>query len=285
MSAAETRTVGIVGAGTMGQGIAQVCASAGYKVLLFDVNPGAASSAIRKIIENLDLLLEKEKITAAQKESVVLNLQPVSQINDVRGEFIIEAAIEDLSVKQEIFALLEAHSTQKTILLSNTSSIQIAQIARQLKNPGRFAGLHFFNPATIMKLVEIVQSPLTTNDTVAEVQVFVKTIGKHAVLTQDSPGFIVNRIARLYYVEALKVLEEDVADHETIDRLLKNCGFRMGPFELMDLIGIDVNLAVTKSLFHSFHNEARFRPSRIQQQKVDAGTLGRKSGKGFYDYH
>jgi 3-hydroxybutyryl-CoA dehydrogenase len=284
MSAAETRTVGIVGAGTMGQGIAQVCANAGYKILLFDVRPGAASLAIRKITENLDLLLEKEKITGARKESILLNLQTVSSINDVRGEFIIEAAIEELPVKQEIFSLLEAHLPETTILLTNTSSIQIAQIASQLKNPGRFAGLHFFNPATAMKLVEIVQGPLTTSETVAVVQGFAETIGKHAVLTQDSPGFIVNRIARLYYVEALKVLEEDVADHETIDRLLKNCGFRMGPFELMDLIGIDVNLAVTKSLFHSFHNEARFRPSRIQQQKVDAGTLGRKSGKGFYDY-
>jgi 3-hydroxybutyryl-CoA dehydrogenase len=285
MSEAENRTVGIVGAGTMGQGIAQVCAGAGYKILWFDVNQGAATSAIVKITQNLDVLLQKEKITAAQKDSMLINLQPVSRISDVQGEFIIEAAIEELSVKQEIFSALEEHSTDKTILLSNTSSIQIAQIARQLRNPGRFAGLHFFNPATIMRLVEIVQGPLTASETVAKVQAFAKTIGKHAVLTQDSPGFIVNRIARLYYVEALKALEEGVADHETIDRLMKNCGFRMGPFELMDLIGIDVNLAVTKSLFHSFQNEARFRPSRIQQQKVDAGMLGRKSGKGFYDYN
>ncbi|HYE72566.1 MAG TPA: 3-hydroxyacyl-CoA dehydrogenase family protein, partial [Blastocatellia bacterium] len=180
---------------------------------------------------------------------------------------------------------LEKLNGKDCLFASNTSSIPITQISAVLKHPGRLAGLHFFNPAPVMKLVEIIKSAATSNEIIQTLEQFCKRISKHSVLTQDSPGFIVNRVARHYYVESLKLLEEGVADHQTIDALLKSSGFKMGPFELMDLIGVDVNFSVTQSMYQSFHYDPKFRPSRIQQQKVDAGHHGRKSGKGFYDYN
>jgi 3-hydroxybutyryl-CoA dehydrogenase len=277
-------TIGIVGAGTMGQGIAQACASAGCRVKLFDINPESVSMGLEKISQSFQALVQKEKISDADKQKFTSNIKGVDQLSELTGDFIIEAAVEDLTVKQKIFSELEAIVSEGTILLSNTSSIQITQIAQCLKRPERFAGLHFFNPASVMRLVEIIQGTYTSKTTVEKVSELAAAIKKHPVIAQDSPGFIVNRVARLYYVEALKILEEGNADEKTIDMLMRNAGFKMGPFELMDLIGIDVNLSVTKSIFHAFHGESRFRPSRIQQQKVDAGMLGRKSGRGFYDY-
>jgi 3-hydroxybutyryl-CoA dehydrogenase len=196
---------------------------------------------------------------------------------------VIEAVVEKLDVKQQLFRVLENNS-KGSILASNTSSLSITEIASGLKNPERFVGLHFFNPAALMNLVEVVRGTSTDDSVVSIMMDFSKSLRKTAVLVKDSPGFIVNRVARHYYVEALKLLEEGVASHEQIDRLLRSAGFKMGPFELMDLIGMDVNFAVTSSLYQAFHQDSKFRPSRIQQQKVMAGHLGRKTGKGFYDY-
>jgi 3-hydroxybutyryl-CoA dehydrogenase len=277
-------TVGVLGAGTMGQGIAQVCASSGCKVILYDVRAEALPGALDKIAGSFDQLIQKGKLTTEQKDHYLKNITTEKTLQAITADFIIEAAVEDLEVKQKIFSEVERVVPKHSILLTNTSSIQVSRIGQVLKNPERFAGMHFFNPASVMKLVEVVQGSSTSTDTVEKVKEFSIAIGKLPVIAQDSPGFIVNRVARLYYVEALKILEEGVSDHESIDNLLRNAGFRMGPFELMDLIGIDVNLSVTKSIFEAFNYESRFRPSQIQQQKVDSGWLGRKSGKGFYDY-
>ena len=284
MTEALPAKVGIVGAGTMGQGIAQVFASAGCNVLIYDVNRELVSNAIAAITAGLDFLIAKGRITQETKTEALGRIRPVESLQDVHSDLVIEAVVENLEVKQGIFAKLEEVLSSDSLLLSNTSSIQISRIASVLQYPHRFAGLHFFNPAPAMKLVEIVQGAMTSTLTVERLKRISAEIGKRSVVTQDSPGFIVNRVARLYYVEALKILEEGVADHITIDKLLRNAGFRMGPFELMDLIGLDVNLAVTKSIYEAFNNEPRFCPSSIQQQKVDEGKLGRKSGKGFYNY-
>lgn len=284
MTVDAIKSVAVVGAGTMGQGIAQVCATAGYKVLLYDIQPDLISNALERIKKNLATLVEKGKITAAQKDSVTALIMPVSDFRQLQVELVVEAVIEKLEVKQKIFAELEKINDKSCILATNTSSIPITQIAASLKYPQRFAGLHFFNPAPAMKLVEIVKGTATSDETVQLLFDLAQKLSKLAVLAQDSPGFIVNRVARHYYVEALKLLEENVADFKTIDALLRATGFKMGPFELMDLIGVDVNFSVTTSMFNAFHHDPKFRPSRIQQQKVDAGHHGRKTGKGFYDY-
>lgn len=277
-------SVAVLGAGTMGQGIAQVCASGGCRVLLFDIDDAALARGMRKIGEALDTLIRKGKISSEDRSALLSRINPTRVLQEVKADIVIEAVIEDLEIKQNLFARLEQIVAAETLLLSNTSSIGISEIASVLDIPSRFAGLHFFNPAPVMKLVEIVQASTTHSATVERVREFALAVGKQPVLAQDSPGFIVNRIARPFYVEALRLLEDDVADHETIDNVLRNAGFRMGPFELMDLIGLDVNLSVTKSIYHAFREEPRFRPSSIQQRKVDEGMLGRKSGKGFYDY-
>lgn len=284
MTVDAIKSIAIVGAGTMGQGIAQVCAAAGYKVLLYDIQPDLISNALERIKKNLAALVEKGKISAAQKDSVTALIMPVSDFRQLQVELVIEAVIEKLEVKQKIFAELEKINDKNCILATNTSSIPITQIAASLKYPQRFAGLHFFNPAPAMKLVEIVKGAATADETVQLLFQLAQKLSKQAVLAQDSPGFIVNRVARHYYVESLKLLEESVADFKTIDALLRATGFKMGPFELMDLIGVDVNFSVTASMFNAFHQDPKFRPSRIQQQKVDAGHHGRKTGKGFYDY-
>lgn len=284
MTVDAIKSVAVVGAGTMGQGIAQVCATAGYKVLLYDVQPDLITNALERIKKNLAALVEKGKISAAQKDSVTALIMPVSDFRQLQVELVVEAVIEKLEVKQKIFAELEKINDKNCILATNTSSIPITQIAASLKYPQRFAGLHFFNPAPAMKLVEIVKGTATADDTVQLLFALAQKLSKQPVLAQDSPGFIVNRVARHYYVEALKLLEENVADFKTIDALLRATGFKMGPFELMDLIGVDVNFSVTTSMFNAFHHDPKFRPSRIQQQKVDAGHHGRKTGRGFYDY-
>jgi 3-hydroxybutyryl-CoA dehydrogenase len=278
------KTVAVIGAGTMGHGIAQACAVSGYKVLLYDVQPSLVSAGIASIKKNLQTLVEKQKLTADETALAASRVIGVSDFKQLQAELIIEAVIEKLEVKQKLFAEVETINDKTAILASNTSSIPITQIASVLKSPNRFAGLHFFNPAPIMKLVEVIKGSSTDQQTVDCLFDFCKKISKHAVLAQDSPGFIVNRVARHFYVESLKTLEENVASHEGIDRLMRSAGFRMGPFELMDLIGVDVNFSVTSSMYNSFHQDPKFRPSRIQQQKVDAGHHGRKTGKGFYDY-
>ena len=278
------RTVAVVGAGTMGLGIAQVCASSGFMTLLFDVRKEQVASALRSIEKNLSLAVEKGKMTEHQKTETLTRVRPVNQLSDLKADLIIEAAVENLDLKRTLFADLEENNANTAILATNTSSISISKIAEGLKDPTRCIGLHFFNPADRMKLVEIISGDLTKPSVVEVMQHFSKSIGKTAVLAKDSPGFIVNRVARHYYVESLKMLEENVTDVATIDGLMRSAGFKMGPFELMDLIGVETNLAVTTSVYEGFHRNPKFKPSRIQQDLVRDGHFGRKTGKGFYEY-
>ncbi|KAA5543407.1 3-hydroxyacyl-CoA dehydrogenase family protein [Adhaeribacter rhizoryzae] len=280
----EIKTIGVVGAGTMGHGIAQVCAQAGFRTLLFDINAAALSQAQTDITQNLETSRQKGKLTEAQVKNTLANLTFTQDTLDLLVDLVIEAVVEKLEVKQGIFKELTAINPPSCILATNTSSFSITRLAAGLENPERFIGMHFFNPAPLMPLVEVVAGAATAAETMQTVTDLVWQLNKIPVPLQDSPGFIVNRVARHYYLESLKLLEEQVADHQTIDKLLEATGFKMGPFRLMDLIGNDVNLAVTASLFKAFNYEARFRPNRIQEQKVDAGHLGRKTGKGFYDY-
>ena len=275
----------VCGAGTMGLGIAQTCAQSGYNVYLYDANPEIAQNGIQQIEKQLHKLKEKGKLNADEVVSILQNLQSISKLETMEVDLVIEAIIEDVAVKRNLFATLEDVLPEDAIISSNTSSLPITQLATQLKRASRFAGLHFFNPATVMKLVEVIEGAATDKKIVEQLIAFTLTLNKVPVVAKDSPGFIVNRVARHFYVEALKLLEEGVATHEQIDTILKANGFKLGPFELMDLIGNDINFAVTKSLFDGFHQEPRFRPSRIQQQKVLAKHLGKKTGKGFYDYN
>lgn len=284
MTNGDIKSIAVIGAGTMGQGIAQVCAVAGFKVLLYDVQPELIANGITSIRKNLDVAVEKKKLTPAQLQDAIVNIIAISDFRHLQVDLVIEAVIEKLEVKQKIFAEVEKINGNECILTSNTSSIPITQIASALKHPERFAGLHFFNPAPLMKLIEVIKGASTSDETVNKLVEFSKVLGKTPVRVKDSPGFVVNRVARHYYVEALRILEENVADIHTVDQLMRSVGFRMGPFELMDLIGVDTNFSVTSSIYNAFHQDPKFRPSRIQQQKVDAGHWGRKSGKGFYDY-
>lgn len=284
MTTKQLKSVAVIGGGTMGQGIAQVCAAAGFSVKLFDIQPELTARAMGTIRKKVENGVEKGKITTQQRDIIIGNIEPANDFRVLQVDLAIEAVIEKLEIKQKIFLELEKINGKDCILASNTSSLSVTQIASVLKHQDRVAGLHFFNPAPAMKLVEVIAGAATSQETIDALIEFTNELSKASVLVKDAPGFIVNRVARPFYVEALKVLEEKVADHQTIDALIKNAGFRMGPFELMDMIGIDVNFAVTASLYESFKQEPKFRPSRIQQQKIDAGHLGVKSGKGFYEY-
>ncbi len=280
----EIKTVGVVGAGTMGRGIAISCVLAGYETLLFDINTVLCEKALPLIHQSIDQSVSKGKLTKEAGEEGLSRIRCVKSLPDLRADIIIEAVIENLEVKQNLFADLEKINTEQTILATNTSSISITQIASALQNPSRFIGLHFFNPAHLMKLVEVISGKQTDPDIALTMMNFSKSLGKTAVEVKDSPGFIVNRVARHYYVESFKLLEEGVSDVEGIDKLLRSSGFKMGPFELMDLIGIDVNFAVTTSVYEGFNRNPKFKPSAIQKEKVDRGFLGRKTGRGFYVY-
>ena len=217
-------------------------------------------------------------------QNILDNIQYTTDVKQVQAELIIEAIVEKLNIKQDLFKQLMNINGAECIYATNTSSIPITQIAAGLDYPEKVVGIHFFNPAHIMKLVEVIKGAKTSPTVVDQVLQFVNSIGKTGVVAADAPGFIVNRIARLYYVESLKLLEEGVADLETIDQIMESCGFKMGPFKLMDLIGVDTNYSVTESQYQLFNFEPRFRPSRIQKQKVDAGLHGRKTKAGFYTY-
>jgi 3-hydroxybutyryl-CoA dehydrogenase len=276
--------IAIIGAGTMGQGIAQVCAQAGLETVLFDINAAAAERAHRATQETWTTLGRKGKITPEAQAQAEAHLTITTNFNDLVADVLLEAVVERLDVKQELFRQLAAQNRPDTILASNTSSIPITRIAAGVPGPERVVGLHFFNPAPIMKLVEVIAGAATSEAVVQQMIALTERLGKVPARVRDSPGFIVNRVARPYYTENLRLLEEGVAPLETLDELLESAGFRMGAFRLMDLIGVDTNFSVTSSLFEAFHYEDRFRPNRIQQQKVDAGHWGRKAGKGFYDY-
>jgi len=284
MATNNIKTVGIAGAGTMGQGIAISCALAGYNTILFDVNAALSAKAIQQIEHSLDQSVAKGKLTNEAREAAFNRITIANQLPELKADLIIEAVVENLEVKRSLFANLEKINSGKSILATNTSSISITQIASAIQHPSQCVGLHFFNPAHLMKLVEVISGVQTASEVVSQMKEFSASLGKVAVEVKDSPGFIVNRVARHFYVESLKVLEDEIADHQTIDRLMKSAGFKMGPFELMDLIGIDVNYAVTSSVYEGFNKALKFKPSEIQYDKIKAGHLGRKTGKGFYDY-
>lgn len=280
----QIKTIGIAGAGTMGAGIAQVTASGGYTTILFDLNENVLQKAKSGIEKSLDTLVQKQKISAEQKSEIGARITYTTSVNELKADLVIEAIIEKLDIKQQFFKEVAAVNEASTILATNTSSIPVTQIAAGVPNPSRFVGIHFFNPAPIMKLVEIISGVETDPDIAQHCKTLIEGMGKTCVMAADAPGFIVNRVARHYYVEGLKIAEERVADIETIDALMENSGFKMGPFRLMDLIGVDTNFSVTSSIYNLFHQDGKFRPSRIQQQKVDAGHYGKKTGKGFYTY-
>ncbi len=280
----DIKKVAIIGAGTMGLGIAQVFAQKGYATILFDLNEAVLEKAKSIIEKNLAKAVESKRINEENKTATLSQLTFTTDFSKLKADLIVEAIIEKLDIKQKLFHDLALQNDEDTILATNTSSIPITQIARGIPNESRVVGMHFFNPAHIMKLVEVI-SGASTDKAVAEcVFEISKKLDKTPVYVKDSPGFIVNRVARHYYVEALKILEEQVASFETIDKQMESLGFKMGPFKLMDLIGVDTNFSVTSSMFASFHQDSKFRPSRIQQQKVDAGHHGIKTKKGFYTY-
>lgn len=284
MNLTEIKKIGIVGAGTMGQGIAQICAMANFSVVLYDINAEMLVTAQKLITRNLDKGIERGKVTSEAKESTLSKIKFSSDFQELKADVVIEAIVEKLEIKQSLFQKLEDLNGADTILASNTSSIPITRIGASLQRPEQFVGMHFFNPAHIMKLVEVISGAATSPEVARVISDLAQKLDKVPVMAKDAPGFIVNRVARHFYVEGLKVLEEGVAEVEAIDRLVESTGFRMGPFRLMDLIGVDTNFSVTTSMFHAFHQDSKFRPSRIQEQKVDAGHHGRKSGRGFYSY-
>lgn len=278
------RTVGVVGAGTMGTGIALLCASNGFRTLLYDKDGTSADQALIRISGSLDASVEKGRLTAAKRGETLSLLQRVLTLDAMKVDLVIEAAIEQLDVKRALFQQLEATNGTKTILSTNTSSISVSAISQSMRDPSRCVGLHFFNPADRMKLVEVVSTSSTAAAVRNEVLEFAAAIGKTSVEAKDSPGFIVNRVARPYYAEALKLVDDKKADVETIDALMRSSGFKMGPFELMDLIGVDINLSVTTSVWEGLDRPVKFKPSATQQGLVRNGNLGRKTGKGFYTY-
>lgn len=280
----DIKTIAIVGSGTMGSGIGQLSAMAGYKTIMYDLNVSALDKAKARIEKNMDGAIKRGKMSEEDKQAAMSRIEFTTEFDNLKADLILEAILEKLDLKQELFTNLAQQNDDDTILATNTSSIPITRIARHIPNPGRVVGMHFFNPAHIMKLVEVISGAATDEGVAKTVFELAQKMGKIAVMAQDSPGFIVNRVARHFYVESLKTLEENVADHETIDNLMQNNGFKMGPFQLMDLIGVETNLSVTTAMYEAFNYDSKFRPSRIQQQKADAGHHGRKSGRGFYRY-
>jgi 3-hydroxybutyryl-CoA dehydrogenase len=278
--------VGIIGSGTMGSGIAQVAATSGCSVKLYDTNIDALQKAENTLDKILSRLIEKGRIDSAEKSRIQSNIDYVNSLDELgNSNLTIEAIVEDLDIKKKVFEHLETYVSEDCILASNTSSLSIASIASALKKPERCIGIHFFNPAPLMKLVEVVPAIQTSEEVLSKSVDVITNWKKTVAVAKDTPGFIVNRVARPYYGEALRIYEEGIADFATIDWSLKTIGgFRMGPFELMDFIGNDVNYAVTESVFTAFYFDSRYKPSFTQKRLAEAGYLGRKSGKGYYDY-
>ncbi len=280
------KTVGIVGTGAMGRGIAQLAAQTGAQVLLFDVNAQAALEAKKSIEAQWQKLLSKEKINLSQFNAYSACLQPVTQLSELQHcELIVEAVVELLNVKQELFAQLEALVSVDCVLTSNTSSLSITSIAKVLKHPERFAGFHFFNPVPLMKVVEVVRALKSDAVVLEKLCAFTKAFGHTPIIAEDTPGFVVNHAGRAYGTEALRVVSEGVSDFATIDRILKDqVGFKLGPFELFDLTALDVSHPVMESIYNQYYQEPRYRPNYITAQRLAAGVVGKKVGEGFYKY-
>lgn len=281
-----SKIIGVIGAGTMGSGIAQVAAQCGHPVFLMDANTDQLERAKSGIEKSLVKLVEKGKFTEEQKISIEASVSYVSSLDGLSTcDLIIEAIVEKMEVKHSVFSNLENIVSPHCILASNTSSLSIASIGSALKKSDRIIGIHFFNPATIMPLVEIIPSVQTSEATTNQAVELIKSWGKTVVVCKDTPGFIVNRVARPFYGEALRIYEEGIADFATIDWAMTHIGgFKMGPFTLMDYIGNDVNYAVTESVFQAFYYDPRFKPSFTQKRHSEAGFYGHKTGRGFYDY-
>ena len=285
MNQETVKTICVCGAGTMGCGIAQVAAQHGFVTILYDVQASMVKKANATIERNLNIMVEKGKIKREEKEAALSRLNYTYNISDCKGELAIEAIIENVHEKASLFNQLSAINNENTILATNTSSLSVSQIASGVKNPERVVGMHFFNPAPLMKLIEIVRGHLTSESTIQTALSVARQFNKTPVLCKDLPGFIVNHVARPYYIESLRLVEERISDYTTIDVLLESCGFKMGPFRLMDLIGNDINFAVSSSVYEQLGEPLRLKPSGIQQEKVKLGELGRKTGKGYYDYN
>lgn len=284
MEAAPTiKTICVCGAGTMGSGIAQVAAQSGFQTIQFDVKEAMLERSRAQIGQNLQGLVEKGRLDAAGKDAVMNRIRYTTDSSDCKAALIIEAIIENKDAKVDLFRKLAAENSADTIFATNTSSLSVAAIATATSFPQRVIGMHFFNPAPLMKLVELVQTGFTDTAVMEAVSVVTAQMGKTAVVCKDVPGFIVNRVARPYYLEALQLLEEAHTDIRTIDAVMEASGFKMGPFRLMDLIGLDINYSVSNIVWEALGRPLRLTPSVIQRKKVEAGELGRKSGKGFYD--
>jgi 3-hydroxybutyryl-CoA dehydrogenase len=285
----QIKTICICGAGTMGSGIAMVSAQAGFQTILFDLNDAVLEKAQFSILASWNQLLVKGKINSEDLARFQSLIQFTDKLADCQADLIIEAIIEKLVAKTDLFRELEQINPLNTILASNTSSISINTIAQSLEHPSRFVGMHFFNPAPVMKLVELVKGQDTNEKVIALLQDICLKMGKTAVVCKDAPGFIVNRVARHYYLEAMWLLAQaqengEEIDPASIDKILTASGFKMGPFQLMDLIGMDINYGVSQIVYDALGQPERLKPSPIQAQKVADGNLGKKSGKGFYEY-
>ncbi|KUJ50364.1 3-hydroxyacyl-CoA dehydrogenase NAD-binding domain-containing protein [Chryseobacterium sp. JAH] len=278
--------VGIIGAGTMGIGIAQVAATNGCKVWVYDANAKQVETATIGLEKTLTRLVDKQKISSEKMVEILANISIATELKDFKDcELVIEAIIENKEIKTKIFTELEKHVSESCVIASNTSSISITSLGAELQIPKRFIGIHFFNPAPLMPLVEIIPSLLTEKSLADKMYNLVKDWGKVPVMAKDIPGFIVNRIARPYYGEGLRIVEENIATVEQVDDAMKRLGnFKMGPFELMDLIGVDVNFSVTTTVYKDYFYDPKYKPSLLQQRMSEAKLHGRKTGKGFYDY-
>ncbi|HVU98840.1 MAG TPA: 3-hydroxyacyl-CoA dehydrogenase NAD-binding domain-containing protein [Puia sp.] len=278
------KKIGVCGAGTMGSGIAQVAAMGGFQTLLFDVDPGMVQKGQAAIEKSLQALVEKQKLSAEEQAAILRRISAIHRIEDCVADLIIEAIVEQPEAKSQLFHRLAAQNSGETILASNTSSLSLDALAATISGPERFIGMHFFNPAPLMRLVEIINTKRTTAATTQTALAVARQMGKTPVICKDSPGFIVNHVARPYYLEAMRLVEAGIGDFETIDSLMEATGFRMGPFRLMDLIGNDINYAVSCSVFEAMGKPLRLRPSPLQEEKVQNGELGRKTRKGYYRY-
>ena len=280
----NVNTICVCGAGTMGSGIAQVAAQAGFNTIQFDVNTAMIEKSKASIEKSVQFLVEKQKISSEEKADIFSRILFTSDIKNCVADLCIEAIIENKSAKIALFNDLALINSQQTIFATNTSSISVGTIAEDVANPAMLVGLHFFNPATIMKLVEVVQAEKTDAIVVETMVAICKQMNKVPVICKDAPGFIVNRVARHYYLEAMKLVELNLATIENVDAIMEASGFKMGPFKLMDLIGMDINFGVSHIVWEALGKPERLTPSIVQQQKVEAGELGRKTGKGFYKY-